>query len=360
MSEADVIRSVQELVHSGYSVDTEIGSRAKTWLVVAALYNYKHAIELIAQYGGDLDRQDCGGRTPMVLVAASRHRDGLRYMLTPSALLRSATKAAPTATSTSTSTTPAQQAAAMATLLARLGADVNLADEGGRSPTWMAAHDDAVEVLKVLAVYGADLSAVDADGFSPLETAADMLNHDSVSFLCWARAWSPLRIGLACNMPDDLTWTLRNGFMDPDEAGVEELLQTRNATFCLKCKLNTKLCNPKIQKLCQDATNGWSWRTHWLHHGGVRTTVKTTLLVAQRLRDTEKTHAQKTLLAMSSVSTASSAKATAAGQSIATLATTVRNQKLASLPALRMPTEMWHVIMGFFLRSHWPVRIDSI
>ena len=154
MSEATVIEHIQELVANGYSPDTNIvgyplkcgssrrqkllsGLRQKTWLVMAALYNYEDAVKMIAKHGGDLNRQDFGGRTPVNLVAASRHRDGLRYMLTPSACF---VRAATISVASKGLRSPAQEAAQMVRVLARLGANLNIADEGNRSPAWMAGE----------------------------------------------------------------------------------------------------------------------------------------------------------------------------------------------------------------------------
>ena len=83
-------------------------------------------------------------------------------------------------------------------------------------------------------------------------------------------------------------------------------------------------CNCDITaKLVADATIGWLPKTHWLHHGKVREAVCTVLLLASRLEKDDDD---------------------AIGAGVAP------NE-------LTMPTEVWYLIIGFFLRSWWaPVQ----
>ena len=83
-------------------------------------------------------------------------------------------------------------------------------------------------------------------------------------------------------------------------------------------------CNCDITaKLIADATIGWLPTTHWLHHGKVREAVRTVLLLATRLEKED---------------------------DAAITAGIAPNE-------LTLPTEVWYLISGFFLRSWWdPVQ----
>ena len=57
--------------------------------------------------------------------------------------------------------------------LAKLGADVNDADEEGRTPMFLAAQNDHVKAVKMLAELGADVNRADKVGRTPVLMAAE-------------------------------------------------------------------------------------------------------------------------------------------------------------------------------------------
>ena len=143
-------------------------------------------------------------------------------------------------------------------------------------------------------------------------------------------------------MIKDVRWGLRHGVLDPDSQGINEMMTIRHGATCMKCKLNISLCNPKAYALGMAATSGWSWKTHWLHHAGVRQSIYVTLLVAQRLA--WKCAAKRETITL--LTAVSAAKVNAE----------VDMQSARALPHL--PVELWHIIMGFYLRGSWNVLVD--
>ena len=75
--------------------------------------------------------------------------------------------------------------------------------------------------------------------------------------------------------------------------------------------------------------SSWSPERHVLHHRGVRLSVRTVLLVAERRR---RRHVPVGALSQ-------------------------QQRHLLPQPALlvQLPTELWHIVCSFFLRSGWPV-----
>ena len=57
--------------------------------------------------------------------------------------------------------------------LAKLGADLNAADEEGRTPMLLAAQNGREESVRMLAELGADIDGADKDGRTPAWTAAE-------------------------------------------------------------------------------------------------------------------------------------------------------------------------------------------
>lgn len=86
-------------------------------------------------------------------------------------------------------------------LLIKKGADVNVADEAGKTPLHHAAESGKMEVVRLVVEAGANVHAVDKDGVTSLHTAAEFGNKDVVKILIANGAdiktkdkwlWSPL------------------------------------------------------------------------------------------------------------------------------------------------------------------------
>jgi hypothetical protein len=329
-----------------------IGLYGETWLLVSCLHGFRQAVHLLHGQGCNLNRSDAWGRTPLCLTAATRHRTMLQtihkiptasdtslvhmHMLPDHPPARSNIPADGTTAPNQVQLehlyqqqaqlmdpppqTPSLQtsveAVEMVRLLCHLGADLDLADIGGRTPVYMAAHDNALMVVATLAANGADLAAEDVDGFTPLAVAKELGNDEVVTFLqliTLPTVWSPLRIAIGCRFLKDAALALKTGrFAAPEVFGVEEMMVIRNTA----ARGSPGLARKKTLQFALAATSGWAPSRHFLHHLAVRNAVRTVLLCAERLE----------------------------------------NDGQEMMPHLsHVPPELWLCVLGFFLRSDWTV-----
>ena len=106
-----------------------------TPLMVAAECGNKKIVELLLEYGADINAVDNNGYTPLRLAAASGYKK-------------------------------------ICQLLIEKGADINSVDEYGCTPLHLAAEIGKTEICQLLIEKGADINAVDNNGFTPLRNAA--------------------------------------------------------------------------------------------------------------------------------------------------------------------------------------------
>jgi ankyrin repeat protein len=121
-------------------------------LHVASKKNNKDIVQLIINYGANIDEQNKDGRTPLFYAVEKGNID-------------------------------------MVQLLINAGANIHLPDEDdAHSPLHCAAYSEYAEIVKLLIDTGAQVNRQDENGCTPLEYAVQNNNHKMVKLLLFAGA----------------------------------------------------------------------------------------------------------------------------------------------------------------------------
>jgi ankyrin repeat protein len=205
----------------------------------------------------------------------------------------------------------------------------------GSTPLHTAARNNHRDVAQLLVVYGADMTATTLSGRTPKASAAKKEHKELAAWFGAMAGWSQLRVAARCRLHAAVADQLKRGRIDPDMLPWSELASARETSATASTDLPwgdaPDVCQITV-KLIKAATQGWAPTAHWLHHTNIRTTVRTVLLVSERL------HVQ---------SVAESVPSTRRRGRSATVAAA------AVLPIL--PPEMWVAVLRFLLRRHWSV-----
>jgi hypothetical protein len=211
-------------------------------------------------------------------------------------------------------------------LLACDGVDVNQpTTNDGSTPLHGAAFAGLLGVAQHLVAFGANMTAIDHGGATARKLAIKQEHPDVVKWFDAVAGWSTLRIAAGCRLHAAITIQLKRGTMDPDALSMAEIRLALAAAATAAPELpwsNAPAVCPLTVQVLQSATLGWSRSTHWLHHARVRATVRTLLLVSERLHRV----------------------------------TLRRRGRSTSVAVGTMPPEMWVRIMCFFRRGDWPAH----
>ena len=142
------------LVEAGAEIDEET-DEGLTPLHSAAAVRSDQAIERLVAFGADVSARDRHGRTPLLLAADGRKRNGAGIEATTRSLR----------------------------LLADAGADVNASDDDGATALLLATFGTDADPVDVLLSLGADPAAGDHHGVTPLGNARRQKHDEMVSKL---------------------------------------------------------------------------------------------------------------------------------------------------------------------------------
>lgn len=183
--------------------------------------------------------------------------------------------------------------------------------------------------MQLLVAFGADLNAA---GSTVREIAGlgsvGMDMHDPQvrpKILAWLNAvdgWSPFRVAVGCRLHRCAKAALRLGLIDPSSAVLADVIATAESPAGMLWA-DSPAPDSETSALMRRAMARWGPARHSLYHRGVRGAVRTTMLVAQRLR----------------------CRGGAAAIILAAPA------GLLQLPVL--PPELWGMVCSFFLRRNF-------
>ena len=148
--------------------DTSFHGENSTALHIAADLGRLHTVELLVDYGADINAQDQTGSTPLKMAIEGGHIDISRLLLSHGAHVNA---------EDAEGYTPLMWAVlydnrAMVRLLLEKGANVNSQNEEGRTPLHFAArYGKDLDIVRQLLAHGADPSLPSKAGMTPLEIA---------------------------------------------------------------------------------------------------------------------------------------------------------------------------------------------
>ena len=82
-------------------------------------------------------------------------------------------------------------------MLARLGADVNIPDNIGTTPVYIAAFAGHANAIRILATLGADVKTPNKDGSTPLNVAIYYKHTDAINVLAEMAAKASSRYSIS-------------------------------------------------------------------------------------------------------------------------------------------------------------------
>ena len=245
----------------------------------------------------------------------------------------------------------------MVRLLLDRGGDPNNPGPEGITPVYSASNNGHLEMVRLLLDRGADVDTA-TTGITPLlaasrkgylqlvqllassgaattNAATRASSHGHVTVAAFLRAvagWAPLKIAVACRLHSAAKSALKLGRIEPAFTTATELAAVAAAPPGSLWPESPAVCGATAA-LAKEAASVWSPARHFLYHGGVRISVHTMLLIAERLR---RRHSVAT--------------------HVATLLSPGELQTLGlSAPLPPLPSELWRVTCSFVLRSHWAV-----
>ena len=247
-------------------------------------------------------------------------------------------------------------------LLLDRGADPNQCEQSGDTPLHLAIYNGSTDIMKMLlyrgadpmkprtkdgchqihiaasgghmratqllAAFGADLVAKSING-NTARTMANRTTHLTiVNFLDAVVGWPAFKIAVICRLHSTAKFALKHGLIDPSFCTVAELAVASSAPAdalwpgsLAPCLLTTDLIKQVMKR--------WSPARHFLHHAGVRRSITTVLLLAERFRRTQ-----------------------ANDVSLGSIRQLNRGVK-AKAALSPLPGELWLFICSFFGRSDW-------
>jgi hypothetical protein len=109
-------------------------------------------------------------------------------------------------------------------LLHEYGADIEKADNDGRTPCFAAAFNGHVDVIRLLHEYGADIEKANNDGETPLQIARERNKAEVVAFL-----ENPPPLPKKKQFPEDVHEILRNKYKEKRQQVFHAFQQTNLA-----------------------------------------------------------------------------------------------------------------------------------
>ena len=213
----------------------------------------------------------------------------------------------------------------VARLLLDRSADPNQArTDDGYTALMLAAQAGHLKSVLLLVVYRANTAAVDNDGETACDAALNNGHQTIADCLKAIEGWPVFKIAAACRFHADVRAMLRRGTIDPAACPRADITTAITFPANTLWRGSPAPC-PATTALVNAALSSWSPGRHFLYHPGVRSSIHTVLLGAERLR---RRHG---------------------AQSGARRST----RRLQVLPA-GMPNELWCIVCSFFRRADWP------
>ena len=216
-------------------------------------------------------------------------------------------------------------------------ADLNKAssvwdDPGGMNiphatPLVVAVVNGNVAMCKLLVLFGADAKVgVAGNGAFTLAKFSDV--GDVAAFFGAVADWPPLKIAAGCRLHADASRMLHLGAIEPANYSLVELTAVGDSSVNMLWQGSPRPCD-ETTALIRAAMSSWSPERHALCHHGVRSAVRTVLLVVERLRRRHE------------------------------FVSTLSQQHRHLLPQIALlaplPTELWLIVCSYFVRSCWAV-----
>jgi ankyrin repeat protein len=169
------------LVQNGFPVDTP-DEQGKTPLHQAAMWGYEKMHETLLALGTAADARDLRGASPLHDASVEGHLEVMSRLVGAGVDpdVRDGRRRTPLHVASCIKSLPAIRSTEK---LLSLGASIDATDEAGRTPLHLAVQNGCSALASVLARAGADLTVKDCDGLTPWAIARSMEAEEAFRFL---------------------------------------------------------------------------------------------------------------------------------------------------------------------------------
>ena len=168
------------LSHHGVNLDTRIGDHEYAPMHFATERGHVRAVELLIAAGADVNIQNAGGVTPLIVAASRRNEGMLDAIISAPGVdvnMRMGDGRAPLHFAV------IHKHIAAIEMLIEAGADVNMRMGDGRAPLHIAVMKKRVRAVELLLEAGADVNMHMGDGRAPLHIAVEEKQMRAVNLL---------------------------------------------------------------------------------------------------------------------------------------------------------------------------------
>ena len=283
-------------------------------LVVAAKRGHHDQVHQLLAAGANPNHINHDGDTPLLLASDRGLIHVVRVLLSGGA--------DPSQASEAEGDSPlfwaaSEGRAGVVLMLLQHGADVNHTDHDGFTALLGAAAKGQLCAVQLLMAWGADGTRRNIYGVDAYRTAFHNGSKEVLEFLDAVDGWSPLRIAVGLREHTVIATAIRMGKLAVDCGEAAVLLRTASTAAAWTDAPGP--CAATV-KIARSVLSGWAPPRHALYHRGVRSAIRSVLLVSARLRHRHRHD-----------------DGTARG-------------RLALLPP-----EIWMAVMAFFGRPDWPL-----
>lgn len=232
-----------------------------------------------------------------------------------------------------------------AQVLLRHGCNPNVAafDDGSTPLHFAVRYRTAnLNMIQLLVAFGANTAATDLNNRTPKDWAVAKGRANVAAWLDAVEGWSALQVAVGCRFHGDAAAALRHGMISPPEGADDYDAVLATASDFAPWDAAPAVCRKTVRLACA-AYAGWSVSRHWLHHVQQREVVLLVMLIKQRLKNARQHCCHE-------------------HHNVAGAARVGGAHELGPPNGLQlpwMPPELWFSMLGFVLRSHFPLTTET-
>jgi len=182
-------------------------------LQLAAQYGNQDSLQVLLDYGADLNFMDPGGNTPVHSAAGAGRGENLKFLIKQGANINATNKTKKSALMSAAGAGSLDQNPSIIRVLVDNGADIHMTDCDGNTALMHTASTGSLKGFKILVQHGANIRTRNSKRLTVLMIAAGLYNrHDFIEYLLQSKSY--LYINEAEEIGDALNLAASNGRLE--------------------------------------------------------------------------------------------------------------------------------------------------